>query len=198
MRKPIVAALCLICFGAGLIAQNGGRGPVPGDHTKVPPYHAPAEYLSAAEIQSALNAIDPKVLNSLAGGSIPIAKGIEGVVRRRVDQQQYAIIHTHNLEYMIMLKGTGTLVTGGTLIPPTIDSDIYPKPGPDAIVRSVKGIDGGLERNVGPGDVIVNPPGTPHWWKHIDSAVEYVEIHVYPMNPDPTSGEVPSFPYKYK
>lgn len=199
MRKPIIVVLCVACFGMSLIAQNGrGGGPVPGDHTKVPPPHGPSPYLSAAEIQSVLNGLDPKVLSSPAGGSVDFAKGIEGVVRRRIDQPQYAIVHTHNLEYIIMLRGTGIMVTGGTLIPPTIDSDIYPKPGPDAIVRSMKGIEGGLERKVGPGDIIVNLPGTPHWWKHIDGAVDYVEIHVYPMNPDPTSGEVPSFPYKYK
>ena len=46
------------------------------------------------------------------------------MVRRRVSGPQYAITHTRTLEYMIVLRGSGTLVTGGTLIPPTIDSDV--------------------------------------------------------------------------
>ena len=70
-----------------------------------------------------------------------------------------------------MTKGTGTLVTGGTLIPPTIDSNPYPNPNPDATIRSAVGVKGGLARKVRPGDVIVNLPGTPHWLSDIDGAI---------------------------
>jgi hypothetical protein len=57
---------------------------------------------------------------------------------------------------MIVIKGTGTLVTGGTLIPPTIDSDPYPNTNPNATIRSDMGVKGGLARRIGPGDVVVN------------------------------------------
>jgi mannose-6-phosphate isomerase-like protein (cupin superfamily) len=167
----------------GLLAQ--GRGPVPGDHTKVPPARVPSPYMSAADSQAGLNKLDPKLVSSYAGGAVTIAPGMNAVVRRRVSGPQYAITHTREIEYMVVIKGSGTLVTGGTLIPPTIDSDIYPNPDPNATIRSLKGVKDGLARKIGVGDVIINPPGTPHWLSEIDGAIEYVEIRVPNVDPAP-------------
>jgi hypothetical protein len=89
------------------------------------------------------------------------------------------------LEYIIVTKGSGTMVTGGTLIPPTIDSDIYPNPNPNATIRSAVGIKGGLERKIGVGDIIVNLPGTPHWLSEINGTIEYVEVRVQNVDPAP-------------
>lgn len=166
-----------------LVAQQTAMKP---GHDRVPPFREASPYMSAAEIQSALNKLDPKVVASRTGGAIPFAAGkAPGVVRRRVTGPQYAITHTRTLEYIIVTKGTATLVTGGTLIPPTIDSDPYPNRNPDAIIRSEIGVNGGLARRIGPGDVIVNLPGTPHWLSQIDGAIEYVEIAVANVDPAP-------------
>ena len=69
---------------------------------------------------------------------------------------QYAITHTRSVEYIVVTRGTGILVTGGTLIPPTIDTDPYPNSDPNATIRSAVGVAGGLSRRIGPGDVIVD------------------------------------------
>ena len=123
---------------------------------------------------------------SRTGGSIPVAAGkAPGVVRRRMSGPQYAITHTRTVEYIVVTKGTGTLVTGGSLIPPTIDTDPYPNSDPNATIRSAVGVTGGLARRVGPGDVIVNLPGTPHWLSQIDGTIEYVEIAVANVDPAP-------------
>ena len=86
---------------------------------------------------------------------------------------------------MIVIKGTATLVTGGTLIPPTIDTDPYPNTNPNATIRSEAGVKGGLARKIGPGDVVVHLPGTPHWFSQIDGAIDYVEIAVPNVDPAP-------------
>jgi hypothetical protein len=169
-------------IGTGILAQN----PITPGHDRVPPYREPSPYMNAADIQVALNGLDPKLVASRTGGSIPFAAGkAPGVVRRRVTGPQYAITHTRTLEYIIVTKGAGTLVTGGTLIPPTIDSDPYPNSDPNATIRSAVGVTGGLARKVGPGDVIVNLPGTPHWLSQIDGTIEYVEIAVPNVDPAP-------------
>jgi mannose-6-phosphate isomerase-like protein (cupin superfamily) len=98
---------------------------------------------------------------------------------------QYAITHTRSVEYIIVTKGTATMVTGGTLIPPTIDSDPYPVEDPNQLVRSEQGVKGGLARRIGPGDVLVNLPGTPHWLSQIDGTIEYVEIQIPNVDPAP-------------
>lgn len=172
----------LIGAGGMLAAQTAMK---PG-HERVPPYRDPSPYMSAADIQAALAKLDPKLVASRTGGSIPFAPGkAPGVVRRRVTGPQYAITHTRTLEYIIVTKGTATMVTGGTLIPPTIDSDPYPNKDPNAIIRSEIGVKDGLARKIGPGDVIVNLPGTPHWLSQIDGTIEYVEIAVQNVDPAP-------------
>lgn len=169
--------------GAGivLVAQTMKPG-----HDRVPPYRDPSPYMSQAEIQTALGQLDPKLVASRTGGAIEFARGkAPGVVRRRMRGPQYAITHTRTLEYIIVTKGTGTFVTGGTLIPPTIDSDPYPNSNPSATIRSEIGVKGGLARKIGPGDIVVNPPGTPHWLSDIDGTIEYVEIAIPNVDPAP-------------
>lgn len=190
MRHVTLAAVGLVVLGgligagAALLAQ-GAQAMKPG-HDRVPPYREPAPYMSAAEIQAGLNALAPALVASRTGGAIDIAKGkAVGVVRRRMSGPQYAITHTREVEYVIVTKGTATMVSGGTLIPPTIDSDPYPLPNPDAIVRSEAGVTGGLARRIGPGDVLVNLPGTPHWLSQIDGTIEYVEIRIGNIDPAP-------------
>jgi len=183
MRTLTLIMIGAACLCVGLLAQRGG--PRPGDHMRVPPARVASPYMSAADIQAALNKIDPKLVASPTGGSVSIGKGLNVVVRRRVAGPQYAITHTRDMEYLVITKGSATLVTGGTLIPPTIDTDIYPNPDPNATIRSAVGVKDGLARKVGPGDVIVNPPGTPHWLSEIDGAIEYVEIRVPNVDPAP-------------
>jgi len=183
LTLTIPGALAIsVAVGAALLAQAAIK---PG-HDRVPPYREPSPFMSQSEITSALDQLDPSLVRSRTGGAVDVAKGkAPGVVRRRMRGPQYAITHTRTLEYMVVTKGTATLVTGGTLIPPTIDSDPYPNVNPNATIRSDAGVKGGLARKVGPGDVIVNLPGTPHWFSAIEDAIEYVEIQIPNVDPAP-------------
>src|SRR6266851_8480085 len=113
MRTNLLKAAGLVVVyglagaGVALWAQSGAKP----DHDRVPPYREPSPYMSAGEIQSALNRLDPQLVASRTGGAIPFAGGkANGVVRRRMTGPQYAITHPRTLEYMIVTKGTGTLV----------------------------------------------------------------------------------------
>ena len=183
MKTFLLLVLSMTCLSIGLYAQRPAS--VPGDHSRVPPARVPSPYISAADIEAGLNKLDPKLVASYTGGAVTIAPGLNAVVRRRVTGPQYAITHTRDLEYIVVTKGSGTMVTGGTLIPPTIDSDIYPNPDPNATIRSLNGVKGGLARKIGVGDVIINLPGTPHWLSEIDGEIEYVEIRVQNVDPGP-------------
>ena len=186
MRRFMLNATALIVLGglasgAALLAQAMKPG-----HERVPPYREPSPYMSQADIQAGLNKLDPKLVASRTGGAIDFAKDkAPGVVRRRMRGPQYAITHTRTVEYIIVTKGTATLVTGGTLIPPTIDSDPYPNANPNATIRSDVGVKGGVARKIAPGDVIVNLPGTPHWLSDIPDAIEYFEIQIPNIDPAP-------------
>src|ERR1700690_251558 len=181
--SKLILGLLVLSTSFGLHAQQ--RAPVQGDHSKVPPARVPSPYMNAADIQAGLNKLDPKLISSYTGGAVTIAPGMNAVVRRRVTGPQYAITHPREIEYIVVTKGSGTMVTGGTLIPPTIDSDIYPNPDPNATIRSLNGVKGGLARKIGVGDVIINLPGTPHWLSEIEGEIEYVEIRVPNVDPAP-------------
>ena len=183
MQRFTLLVLSTTFLSIGLHAQKPGS--VQGDHSRVPPARVPSPYMSAADVQAGLNKLDPKLVSSYTGGAVTIAQGMNAVARRRVTGPQYAITHTREIEYIIVTKGSGTMVTGGTLIPPTIDSDIYPNPDPNATIRSLSGVKGGLARKIGVGDVIINPPGTPHWLSEINDTIEYVEIRVPNVDPAP-------------
>jgi hypothetical protein len=188
MRRVTLRASVLLALGAlaGASAVLVAQGTVKPGHDRVPPYREPSPYMSRADIQAALDKLDPKLVASRTGGAIDFAKDkAVGVVRRRMRGPQYAITHTRTVEYIIVTKGTATLVTGGTLIPPTIDSDPYPNANPNATIRSAVGVKDGLARKIGPGDVVVNLPGTPHWLSDIDGSIEYFEIQIPNMDPAP-------------
>jgi mannose-6-phosphate isomerase-like protein (cupin superfamily) len=125
--------------------------------------------MSAADIARGLAAA--VAADAAAGAAVTVAPGI--VVRRRSGggEPQYAIVHPLSVEIYYIIEGTGSLVTGGTLDPPP------PAPTDPDIVRS-RTIKNGLTRTVGKGDVIVVPPGTPHWFNAIDGTITYLESRV--------------------
>jgi mannose-6-phosphate isomerase-like protein (cupin superfamily) len=64
-------------------------------------------------------------------------------------------VHPAEAEYAIVLEGSGTLVSGGTMADPKVKN-----------ANLVEGsqIEGGVTRTLGPGDVILIPAGAPHWF----------------------------------
>jgi mannose-6-phosphate isomerase-like protein (cupin superfamily) len=64
-------------------------------------------------------------------------------------------VHPDQAEYAIVIAGRGTLVSGGTLVEPTVTK-------PD-LTEGAR-ITGGTTRALGPGDVMLIPAGVPHWF----------------------------------
>ena len=78
-------------------------------------------------------------------------------------------------EIYYMLKGYATLVTGGEL------SDPRPAPSPSTSIRG-SGIVGGVSRRIVPGDVVVIPGHTPHYWSELETDIEYLIFRPDPDN----------------
>ena len=78
-------------------------------------------------------------------------------------------IHSKDTDVIYMLAGATTFVTGGTCIDPQPTA-------PDEIRGS--GVDGGQERRLEKGDVIIVPHSTPHWFKQVDGPVLYYVVKV--------------------
>ena len=102
-----------------------------------------------------------------------------GVLHRAAKAKQTAISHSQVTEVYHIIEGAGTLVTGGEMVEPT------PSPADGNTVKVLVGpstggtsIRGGQSRRVGPGDVIVIPPGVAHWFSAVESDMNYLVVRV--------------------
>jgi len=111
-----------------------------------------------------------------------VSIGVVHRARREASQPGGAIEHSQITEVYHVISGNGTLVTGGTIANPT-ESE------PTSQVVTVlngpstggSGVQGGVTRQVGPGDVVIIPPNTPHWFKEITSdQIVYLVVRVDP------------------
>jgi mannose-6-phosphate isomerase-like protein (cupin superfamily) len=92
------------------------------------------------------------------------------------------IEHSQITEIYHVISGNGTLVTGGTL------NDPKEVPSNDEVVTLLNGpstdgsgIQNGVTRKIGPGDVIIIPPNTPHWFSEIPTEkIVYLVVRVDP------------------
>ena len=104
-----------------------------------------------------------------------------GVLHRSAKARQTAIAHSQVTEVYHIIEGSGTLVTGGTLVNPTEAA-----PAGDIVKilvgPSINGasIQNGQSRRVGPGDVIIIPPGVAHWFGAVESDLNYLVVRVDP------------------
>lgn len=93
-----------------------------------------------------------------------------------------AIEHSQITEIYHVMEGSATLVTGGTIQNPR------ESPAESQVVKVLNGpstggtvVEGGVSRKVGPGDVVIIPPNTPHWFSEITSPqIVYLVIRVDP------------------
>jgi hypothetical protein len=110
-----------------------------------------------------------------------------GVVHRSKtagNQRPNGIEHSEITEVYHVIEGSGVLVTGGTV------ENAREVPAASEVVKVLNGpsksggaIVNGISRRIGPGDVVIIPPNTPHWFREISSdQIVYLVIRVDPHN----------------
>jgi mannose-6-phosphate isomerase-like protein (cupin superfamily) len=102
-----------------------------------------------------------------------------GVLHRAAKARQTSISHAQVTEVYYIIDGSGTFVTGGTMTQPT------PAPADGTVVKILVGpstngaaITNGQSRKVGPGDVVIVPPGVAHWFSAMESDMNYLVVRV--------------------
>jgi|SRR5215469_7529654 len=104
------------------------------------------------------------------------------------------IEHSQITEIYHVISGRGTLVTGGTL------NDPKEVPANEEVTMLLNGpstegsgIQNGVSRKIGPGDVVVIPPNTPHWFSEIPTdKIVYLVVRVDPHKVLP-AGYMPKY-----
>jgi mannose-6-phosphate isomerase-like protein (cupin superfamily) len=139
----------------------------------------PATDVPAADIAAFLKALPRDVISDRPIRVVNVGGyqvGVYGVFRPKSLAGDAVLHETRTSEVYYMLSGTATLVTGGKL------AGQKPSQG---TVRGER-IEGGVSRKVVPGDVVIIPGRTPHWWSQLDSDIQYLIIR-----PDPDSRLAP-------
>ena len=80
-----------------------------------------------------------------------------------------AELHALDTDIMYVLSGTATFVTGGTVVD-----------GKTTAPNEIRGaaIRNGQPHRLVPGDIIIIPHGTPHWFQQVDAPFTYYVVKV--------------------
>lgn len=173
MRKNTLALVAFLsAFTQQLFSQLPGK----------------ATIVHAAEINSAGQAGKGKAVADSVLRVVPIDKkyhvGVSVVSRSKINDKTPAdaIVHDVVTEVYHIVEGNGILIVGGTL-----DSSVR-IPHSSSIVQKITGpssigkqITGGTRYEVGPGDIVVIPPNTPHGFIELKTnAIVYTLIRIDP------------------
>jgi mannose-6-phosphate isomerase-like protein (cupin superfamily) len=144
---------------------------------------APATYVTTAEIDAALRQMPPntttydKPIKMIDTGAYRVTI----VILRRMPGKtpDSALLHDRVTEVYQILTGAGMFETGGTLMegkPVDLTSE--------AAGPSVRGtIQGGETQRMGPGDVVVIPPGVPHRFSKLEGTITYLVTRIEAPRP---------------
>ncbi len=151
-----------------------------GAQQTAPPDRPPvATDVTAADIRAFLDALPREVVSDRPIRVVDVTGdyrvGVYGVYRPEEVPGDANLHRVSTTEIYYMLTGAATLVTGGTMVDPY-------QPSPTSTSLRAPRIDGGVSRRVAPGDVVVIPGHTPHWWSSLESDIEYLIFR-----PDPDS-----------
>ena len=156
MTMRITVLLLLVGLGSSAFAQAPQAPPPP----KAPEPGSPATYKSADALAAVLKAAKPAE-GGMTTSAVSITDQYRINIVRRV-KPAGAIAHAGNTELHYIIEGSGTVVTGGTIVRGAT-------PGAATIAN-------GVTQHVSKGDVVVVPANSPHWYSQIDSEITYLEV----------------------
>ncbi len=177
MKKTLLSLVIALILAPLAIAQ-----------TKKPPTEAID--ISKADIDAVLKNSPPKIDQSLRivdMGKYNLAVGVvhRGPTKEKANDPIVGVYHDQTTETYVILSGTGTLVTGGTLENPkqtdpnSENVKLLNGPSTNATVKD------GFRRQLHAGDVVIIPAGVFHGWTGITDQVTYLSVrpdidHVLP------------------
>ena len=185
MRKVLLTFLAFAFVIAIAIPKNfQAQTPSPASHLP----RGTATDISSAEVQAlvqktAADRVSDQAIRVVnVNGEYNVSIGVVHRAKTSGKEAPSGIEHAQITEVYHVIEGTGTLVTGGTLDNPREISAENPVVtvlnGPST---GGSGIQGGVSRKIAPGDVVVIPPNTPHWFSEITTdQIVYLVVRIDP------------------
>jgi mannose-6-phosphate isomerase-like protein (cupin superfamily) len=160
----------LVLAGAVSYAQQPGAGrgaagrgaPAQDAAPAAPPAGSAGTYKSGAELMEILK-------KNMSPTGEMTTSAVSNTDQYRVNivhrsKPAGAIAHAGNTELHYIIEGSGTVVTGGTIVRPAAGSG------------ALATIENGVTRHVTKGDVIIVPENSAHWYKDIEGQITYLEV----------------------
>jgi mannose-6-phosphate isomerase-like protein (cupin superfamily) len=186
---------------AGCLIAMPGAGYAQGNDPQPTCKMCPGTYIPVSEIEAYVKkAIAEKRVDQQVR-DVDIGKaniGIGIVYRGKLDAPAPESVAEHDLvsEVYHIIEGTGTLVLGPDIL------EMKRRPATAETVRLFNGpgnngssIRNGVTYNLKPGDVVVIPAGTGHWFTKIDDHITYLMIRIDPDKVTPHKTEAESQTY---
>ena len=112
------------------------------------------------------------VVRDMPGKNLATTRLLEGgfysVNIRRLTGPETAHVHPTSLTIYVVREGAGTLITGGTIVDAKGQPVAAGRPGDD--------IKGGVERTIKAGDIVVTPPGVPHFIRSVQGTLVFMNL----------------------
>ena len=115
------------------------------------------------------------------GQSTPNPERPCGVSSTNRNSSARGIMHYDQTETYYIASGSGTLVTGGTILngnesaPGSNVTDVLNGPSCSGVI-----VGDWIAKHVKEGDIIIIPAGTPHGWLEVPVHVDYLSVRPYP------------------
>ena len=184
MRGSILCVAMLATIVLTLAERSPAQTPSTAQHLP----RGTATDVSSAEIQRVVKKTPSERVSDQAvrvvsvNGEYNVSIGVVHRSKTGGPSAPGGIEHAQITEVYHVIEGNGTLVTGGTLVDPK------EVPANDEVVTLLNGpstggsrIEGGVSRKIGPGDVVIIPPNTPHWFSEITSdQIVYLVVRIDP------------------
>jgi len=200
MKRIATALIGPVCIVAALAAQQKINPTDPQPTCSMCPGH----YIPLSELQAyTKKAIDERLLDQQVR-DIEIGKahiGIGMVHRGKLDAPAKDSVAEHDQvsEVYHIVDGTVTLVLGPDI------TNRQRRPATTQTVREFNGpgnngseVKKGVAHQLKPGDVVVIPAGTGHWFTKIDDHIDYLMVRIDPDKVTPIKDEAASKAYLSK
>jgi mannose-6-phosphate isomerase-like protein (cupin superfamily) len=200
MRRFLVTLAGTMCAVAALVAQARINPTDPQPTCAMcPGYYIPASELEAYTKKAIAEKLTDQQVRDIEIGKAHI--GIGMVHRGKLTAPAPDSVAEHDLvsEVYHIIDGSATLVLGPDI------TNRQRRPATSTTVREYNGpgnngteIRNGIAYQLKPGDVVVIPAGTGHWFTRIDDHIDYLMVRIDPDKVTPLKGEAQSKEYLSK
>jgi mannose-6-phosphate isomerase-like protein (cupin superfamily) len=200
MKQILLGLAGVTCCVVGIVAQAKINPTDPQPTCNMcPGYYVPLSELQAYTKKAIAEKLVDQQVRDIEIGKAHI--GIGMVHRGKLDKPAPDSVAEHDLvsEVYHIIDGTATLMLGPDI------TNRQRRPATQLTVREFNGpgnngteIRGGVSYNLKPGDVVVIPAGTGHWFTKIDDHIDYLMIRIDPDKVTPLKDEAASKAYLSK